>query len=67
MNAQMLITGHQPQEAGFAINGDKHLIIASDHSQGVFLPMDLSETYDIETLVGRLQKFVALSFDQSDA
>ena len=67
MNAQMLITGHQPQESGFTTNGHKHLIIASDHSQGVFLPMDLSETYDIETLVGRLQKFVALSFDPNDA
>ncbi len=66
MNAQMLITGHQPQESGFTTNGHKHLIIASDHSQGVFLPMDLSETYDIETLVGRLQKFVALSFDPND-
>ena len=66
VHAKMLITGHQPQESGFAINGDHHLIIASDHNQGVFLPMDLSETYDIETLVGRLKKFVALGFDPDD-
>ena len=51
---------------GYAINGQHHLIIASDHSQGVFLPLDLSEQYDIETLVGRLQKFVALSMSRDD-
>src|SRR3954470_19910469 len=67
MNARMIITGHQPQEGGFAINGDKHLIIASDHNQGVFLPMDLAEQYDIETLVSRLKKFVALGLEREDA
>ena len=61
VGANMLITGHQPQESGFAINGEKHLIIASDHNQGVFLPMNLDEEYDIETLVSRLRKFVALT------
>src|SRR5262249_39592279 len=67
VQAQMLITGHQPQEMGYAINGQHHLIIASDHSQGVFLPMDLSESYEIESLVGRLKKFVALGLDGDDA
>src|SRR3954451_12822638 len=66
MNARLVITGHQPQESGYAINGDKHLIIASDHNQGVFLPMDLAEQYDIETLVSRLKKFVALGLEQED-
>src|SRR2546423_1236821 len=66
VHAKMLITGHQPQEMGYAINGQHHLIIASDHNQGVFLPLDLSEEYDIETLVGRLQKFVALGLGQDD-
>ena len=66
VHAKMLITGHQPQEMGYAINGQHHLIIASDHSQGVFLPLDLSEEYDVETLVGRLQKFVALSMSRDD-
>ncbi|HEY2844903.1 MAG TPA: hypothetical protein VGJ09_14680, partial [Bryobacteraceae bacterium] len=66
VHAKMLITGHQPQEMGYAINGQHHLIIASDHNQGVFLPLDLSEHYDIETLVGRLQKFVALGMSRDD-
>lgn len=65
VHAKLLVTGHQPQEMGYAINGQRHLIIASDHNQGVFLPVDLSEEYDVETLVGRLRKFV--SIDLSNA
>lgn len=60
VGATILITGHQPQENGFKVNGDRHLIIASDHSQGVFLPMNLAETYEISQLVDLLQKFVAI-------
>jgi hypothetical protein len=60
INASIVITGHQPQETGFATNGEKHLIIASDHNQGVFLPLDLSMQYTMDGLVERVQKFVAL-------
>ena len=66
INADLVITGHQPQEMGYAVNGDKHLIIASDHNQGVFLPIDLSQKYDINELVARLTKFVALDLDPGD-
>lgn len=62
VGARLIVTGHQPQEMGYAINGDRHLIIASDHNQGVFLPMKLSEHYeDTEDLAGRLRKFVSLA------
>src|SRR5205814_5614175 len=64
VGANLIVTGHQPQEAGYLVNGDKHLIIASDHNQGVFLPLDLSEEYDIETLVSQLRKFVAMGSEQ---
>ena len=64
VNASIVITGHQPQESGFATNGDRHLIIASDHNQGVFLPIDLSVTYTMEELVGRVQKYVALDLGE---
>jgi hypothetical protein len=66
VGAELVITGHQPQEMGYAVNGEKHLIIASDHNQGVFLPIDLSQKYDINELVGRLTKFVALDLDPTD-
>jgi hypothetical protein len=60
VGAKIVITGHQPQESGFYVNGDRHLILASDHNQGVFLPMDLAHSYTMPELVERIQKFVAL-------
>jgi hypothetical protein len=60
MEAQIIVTGHQPQEMGYLVNGTQHLILASDHNQGVFLPINLSETYTMEQLVDRLTKFVSL-------
>ncbi len=60
VGARVLITGHQPQEDGYAINGPRHLIVASDHNQGVFLPVNLSTPYEMPALVRQLKKFVAL-------
>lgn len=60
LGVSIIVTGHQPQDTGYAINGQRHLIIASDHNQGVFLPIDLSESYDMPKLVKRIRKYVAL-------
>jgi hypothetical protein len=60
VGAKLLVTGHQPQESGYLTNGDRHLIIASEHNQGVFLSVDLTQEYDLEKLVRSLRKFVAV-------
>jgi hypothetical protein len=60
VGANLILTGHQPQESGYAVNGDKQLILASDHNQGVFLPIDLSQQYTMDDLLGLIQRFVAL-------
>ena len=60
VGAKLLIVGHQPQESGYAVVGDRMLIIASDHNQGVFVTADLSEDYDMDKLVEQVHKFVAL-------
>jgi hypothetical protein len=60
VGAQLVVTGHQPQDSGYSANGEQHLIIASDHNQGVFLPLDLGESYDMAGLVDRLQRFAAI-------
>lgn len=60
VGADLLITGHQPQEMGYGVNGHQHLIIASEHNQGVFLPMDVTRTYSVEQLVTGLRKFVGV-------
>jgi hypothetical protein len=65
VGADLIVTGHQPQDNGYLVNGDKHLIIASDHNQGVFLPIKLNESYDMARVVRKLKKFVALG--NSDA
>jgi hypothetical protein len=64
VNAQLIVTGHQPQETGYAINGPRHLIIASDHNQGVLLPLSTSETYTMESMARRMKRFVALAVDE---
>ncbi|HYO07797.1 MAG TPA: metallophosphoesterase [Tepidisphaeraceae bacterium] len=65
VNARMIVTGHQPQESGYLANGDKHLIIASDHNQGVFLPIDLAKEYTMDDLVEVLTKFVAVELPET--
>jgi hypothetical protein len=60
VGAKILVTGHQPQETGFLPNGERHLIIASEHNQGVFLPLDLTADYDMGKVVRSLRKFVSL-------
>jgi len=62
VGAKLIVTGHQPQDMGYATNGERHLIIASDHNQGVFLPLSLSEEYaNSEALVDRLVQFIELA------
>jgi hypothetical protein len=65
VDAKVIVTGHQPQEMGYLINGEKHLIIASDHNQGVFLPIDLAKEYTVEELAERLTKFVAVELPET--
>ena len=66
VGATMVITGHQPQETGYAANGPQHLIIASDHSQGVFLRLDTDAQYTMDDLIGRIEKFVSIDLDPQD-
>ena len=65
VGARILITGHQPQESGYAVNGDRHIIIASDHNQGVFLQLSLSEPYDMDGIVERVRKFVSIALPEA--
>ncbi len=60
LGAQVFVTGHQPQEMGHTTVGDRQLIIASEHNQGVFLTADLTEPYEMSGLVDNLRKFVSV-------
>ena len=61
LGAKIVVTGHQPQEMGYTVNGPHHLIIASEHNQGVMLGLSLSENYEMEGVLGRVRKFVAMN------
>lgn len=66
VGANLIITGHQPQEMGFAVNGPKHLIIASDHNQGVFVRVDLAAELTLDSLTSRMRKFVSIELPSKE-
>ncbi|GAB4108021.1 MAG: hypothetical protein Kow00105_13490 [Phycisphaeraceae bacterium] len=48
------VMGHQPAEMGYEPLGDTMLILASDHSHGVALPIDLARSYDQEQMINEI-------------
>ena len=60
LGVNLVVTGHQTQESGYLVNGDHHLIIASEHSQGVFLSASTGTPYDMNGLVDCVRKFIAV-------
>lgn len=57
LDVDFFLTGHQPQESGFACHHDRLIILASEHNQGCFLPIDLSKQYTFSQLAKRIRKF----------
>ncbi|MEE9212625.1 MAG: hypothetical protein V3U29_08230 [Phycisphaeraceae bacterium] len=51
---QLFVMGHQPAEMGYETEGDTILILNSDHSHGMALPIDLSRIYSRDQLVDQL-------------
>jgi len=49
--ANQFVLGHQPAEMGYETQGDRMLIMASNHEHGIALPIDLSKTYDQPRLI----------------
>ena len=60
VQASILVTGHQPQDNGYFVNGERHLIIASEHSHGVFLTVKLDQKYEMTALLRKMKKFTSL-------
>ncbi len=61
LDADIFITGHQPQEMGFGVFFDRLIILASDHNHGTFLPFDLSKRQSVQDLIRNIRKFVAVA------
>lgn len=60
LGAEQFVLGHQPAEMGYRSEGDRILIINSDHSHGVALPIDLAESYDQEDLIESIRPLNAV-------
>jgi len=58
--AKYFVIGHQPQEFGFSIQGERLVILASDHNHGVFLPLDCRKDYTIEDIEQRIRPFAGV-------
>jgi hypothetical protein len=61
LDVDVFITGHQPQDQGFAHVHNRLIILASNHSHGTFLPFDLSKRNTPEQLVSNIRKFVEVA------
>jgi hypothetical protein len=64
MGVKLIVTGHESQESGFLVNNDKHLIVASDHNRGVFVPISLSDEPTMEKVQSRIKRFVAVELPE---
>lgn len=59
LGAAVFVVGHMPQESGHAVVG-RLVIVASDHSHGVFVPLDLGRTYSPAQIESAIRKFVSV-------
>ena len=50
-DVDLFVLGHQAQADGYGKAGANLVILASDHSHGCLLPMDLARSYTINELV----------------
>lgn len=60
VGANVVLTGHQPQDRGYLRNGDRHLILASDHNRGVFVKLPLDQKLSMDEIEKRIQQFVTV-------
>ncbi len=60
LDVDYFIVGHQSQPEGFSCVDEREIILASEHYQGCFMPIDLSVSYSFDKLVGRIKSFLDL-------
>ena len=60
-DVDIFILGHQPQPQGWANLGKNCIIIASDHSHGCLLPINLAESCTVDRLVESIVPLASIS------
>ncbi len=59
-DVDLFLMGHQPAEMGHYVEGDTMIVLASDHSHGVALPIDLTRPYRLFDLVQTIKPLNAV-------
>ena len=59
--ADLFICGHQAQDEGYGVIGDRMLIIDSSHNHGVFLRIDLARQYTLQDLVTEIVPLASIA------
>lgn len=60
-DADIFMSGHVAQDMGYDVVCDRMIILASEHSHGVFLPFDLQKPYTVESLVANIRKIASIA------
>lgn len=60
LDVDWFICGHQPQEDGYEVLHGRLVIIASDHNHGVFIPIDLSKSYSMDSLLKAMRPLASV-------
>jgi len=49
------------------VNGEKHLIVASDHNKGCFVPVEMDVDYpDISYIAANIHRFIELELPEAE-
>ncbi|NLX04004.1 MAG: hypothetical protein GXY33_02550 [Phycisphaerae bacterium] len=57
LGVDFFVIGHQAQDQGFQTQFQRMIILASDHGNGCFMPIDLSRRYEFDELTDRIRFF----------
>lgn len=60
-DADIFMSGHVAQEMGHDVVCERMIILASEHSHGVFLPFDLQKEYTVDSLVSNIRKIASIA------
>ncbi len=60
LDVDIFILGHQPQKQGWKQAGNNLLILASDHSHGCLLDIDLAKPYTVDELIDTIVPLAAI-------
>ncbi len=61
LEVEVFVVGHQPQESGWARVEPNMLILASEHTHGMLLPVDLDRRYALDDLTGQLVPLASIA------